>query len=228
MVLRGSVGHWLPTVAPTPTAPMLLPRLPRMRSNRQNVLKRRRRQLKRCWDQSHETAGTRAGITPRGEGASKVLTEVRNGRALKGLAPQVEGSKRLEADASPQGGNDIRRAPDEPQPAVVVGRRLAPFLQLLRNRLRNLDYASTTSRIDVIARQERRVAIASTSTSIRLDSNRCPSRTRCLHQALLLLAKGTYPRSRAEMEMNAIITRRESASSGMRQRLHKCACLERH
>ena len=228
MVSRESVGHWRPMVVLTPMAPRLLPRLPRMRSNRQSVLKGRKRQLRRCWDQSHETAGTQAGLTPRGEGASKVLKEVRDGRALKGLAPQVGGSRRLVAEASPQGEDDIPRAPDEHQPAADVGRQPAHFLHLLRNRQRNLDCVSTISRIVVTARQERRVAGASTSMSIRLDSNPCPSRTRCLLPARLLLAKRTSPRFLAEMETVANITRKDDASSGMDPRLHKCACLGRH
>ena len=228
MVLHASAGHWQPRAAMRPMWPQLLPRQPRMRRRKQSALKRRKRLLKRCSDQSHETAGTQASLPPQEEGVSMVLMEVLDGRALKGLDPQVEGSKRQEADAYRQGGNDTQRAPDEPQPAVVVGRRLAHFLHLLRNRLRNLGYASTTSRIDVIASQEHRVVTVNTSTSIRLDSNRCPSRTRCLLRAPLLLAKRTYPRSLAEMEMNAIITKRENASSGMRRELQKCACLERH
>ena len=212
-------------VAPTLMAPRLLPRPQRMRSNKQSVLRRRKRQRKRCWDQFHGRAGR---LVPLGEGASKVLREVQDGRALKGLAPQVGGSKRLAADASPRGEDDILRALDEPQPEVVVERRLTHFLQLLRNRQRNLVCVSTISRIDVSARQERQVANASTSTSIRLDSNRCPSRTRCLLPAPLLLAKRTYPRSLAETEMTAIITRKEDANSGMHQVRLRFACLEQH
>ena len=216
MVLRASAGHWqLMAVVPTPMVPKLLPRQPRMRRRKQSVLRRRKRRPKRCWGQSHERAGR---LIPQEEGVSKVLREVPNGRALKGLAPQVEGSKRLVADASPQGGNDIPRAPDEHQPAVDVGRRPAYFLHLLRNRQRNLGCASTISRIDVNARQEHRMAIANTSTSIRLDSNLCPSRTRCRLPVPLLLAKrATSPRSLAGTETDASITKRENASAGMHQ-----------
>jgi len=142
------------------------------------------------------------------------------------------GSRRTSPKGSRSPGGRLKTpgggAPDEHQPAVDVGRRPAHFLHLLRNRQRNLDCVSTISRIVVTARQERRVASASTSTSIRLDSNPCPSRTRCLLPALLLLARRTHPRSRAEMEMNAITTKRGSASFGMHQRLHRCACLEQH
>ena len=208
--------------------PQLLPRQPRMRRRKQSALKRRKRLLKRCLDRSHETARTLASVTPQGEGASKVLSEVPTGRALNGLGPQAEGSKRQEADAYRQGGSDTRRAPDELRQAVDVGRRPAPFLQLWRNRHRNLDCASITSRIDVIASQEHRVVTVSTSTSIRLDSNRCPSRTRCLLPALPLLAKRTYPRSLAETEMTAIITRKEDANSGMHQVRLRFAYLEQH
>ena len=88
----------------------------------------------------------------------------------------------------------------------------------VENRQRNLGCVSTISRIDVNARQEHRMAIANTSTSIRLDSNLCPSRTRCQLPVPLLLAKRvTSPRSLAGTETGVSITKRENASSGMHQ-----------
>ena len=49
MVLHESEEHCrLMVVAPTPMAPRLLPRLQRMRSNKQSVLRRHKRQRKRC------------------------------------------------------------------------------------------------------------------------------------------------------------------------------------
>ena len=130
------------------------------------------------------------------------------------------------ADASPQVGGDTQRALDGHPQAVVAEPRLAFSLRLLRNRQRNLGCVSTISRIDVNASQEHRMAIANTSTSIRLDSNLCPSRTRCLLPVPLLLAKrATSPRSLAGTETDASITKRENASSGMHPRRHRCASL---
>ena len=152
------------------------------------------------------------------EGASQVLSEVRTARALNGLYPQEGGERRQVADASPQVGGDTQRALDGHPQAVVAEPRLAFSLRLLRNRQRNLGCVSTISRIDVNARQEHRMAIANTSTSIRLDSNLCPSRTRCQLPVPLLLAKRvTSPRSLAGTETGASITKREDASSGMHQ-----------
>ena len=218
MVLRVSVEHWQLVVVLTLMALRLLLKPPRTRKHKRNALRKRNGQPRRCWGQSRETARTLAGITPRGDGASKVLSEVRTARALNGLYPQEGGGKRQVADASPQVGGDTQRALDGPPQAVVAEPRLAHFLRLLRNRQRNLGCVSTTSRIDVNASQEHRMAIANTSTSIRLDSNLCPSRTRCLLPVPLLLAKRvTSPRFLAGTETDASITKRENASSGMHQ-----------
>ena len=231
MVLHASEGRWQHSATKMPMWPQSPLRPPRMRSRKQSAQKRRRRLLKRCLDRSHETAKTLAGTTHQDihqeEGASKGHTKVQTGRALNGLSLQAEGSKRQVADASRQGGDVTQRAPDELRLAVVVGHQPARFLQLWRNRHRNLDCASVISGTNVTARQEHRTASANTSTSIRLDSNRCPSRTRCLLQALPHLAKREiHPRSHAETEMIVIITKREDANSGMDPRPHRCAFLE--